>query len=204
MEQLTPEWFAARLGKITASRMADVMAKTKSGPAASRKNYMMELICEKLSGESVDFYKNAAMQRGTDLEPIARGAYEASKGLFVKEEGLVDHPTIIGLAASPDGLVGDNGLIEIKCPNTATHLDFLKTSKIPSKYILQMHTQMICTGRNWCDFVSYDDRLQGLEYKCVRVELDPKISNDIETEAKLFIEEMNNELIEIEKLKEAI
>jgi putative phage-type endonuclease len=202
MEQLTPEWFAARVGKLTASRMADVMAKTKSGPAASRKNYMMELICEKLSGESVDFYKNAAMQRGTDLEPIARGAYEASKGLFVKEEGLVDHPTIIGLAASPDGLVGDDGLIEIKCPNTATHLEFLKTSKIPSKYILQMHTQMICTGRNWCDFVSYDDRLQGLEYKCVRVKLDVNTVIDIETAAITFISEMNHELIEIEKLKE--
>jgi putative phage-type endonuclease len=202
--QGTDEWLRLRLGKITASRMADVMAKTKSGPSASRKNYMMELICEKLSGESVEFYKNAAMQRGNDLEPVARGAYEADKGLFVVEEGLVDHPQIKGLAASPDGLVGDDGLLEIKCPNTATHLDFLKTSKIPSKYILQMHTQMICTGRNWCDFVSYDDRLQGLEYKCIRVYLDKQIANHIIEEVNLFIENMNDELTEIEKLKEAM
>jgi len=202
--QGTEEWLRLRLGKITASRMADVMAKTKSGPSASRKNYMMELICEKLSGESVEFYKNAAMQRGNDLEPVARGAYEADKGLFVVEEGLVDHPQIKGLAASPDGLVGDEGLLEIKCPNTATHLDFLKTSKIPSKYILQMHTQMMCTGRNWCDFVSYDDRLQGLEYKCIRVYLDRQIASHIIEEVSLFIENMNDELTEIEKLKEAM
>jgi len=202
--QGTDEWLKLRHGKITASRMADVMAKTKSGPSASRKNYMMELICEKLSGESVEFYKNAAMQRGNDLEPVARGAYEADKGLFVVEEGLVDHPKIKGLAASPDGLVGDDGLLEIKCPNTATHLEFLKTSKIQSKYILQMHTQMICTGRNWCDFVSYDDRLQGLEYKCIRVGLDRQIANHIIEEVNLFIENMNDELTEIEKLKEAM
>jgi putative phage-type endonuclease len=202
MEQGTTEWFEARLGKITASRLNAVMAKTKSGPAATRANYMMELICQKLSGQREESYSNAAMLRGVELEPIARGAYEAANGLFVEEIGLVDHPAIKGFAASPDGLVGDKGLIEIKCPNTATHVEFLKSGKIKRDYILQMHAQMLCTDRDWCDFVSYDDRLDGLEYKCVRVEFDANLAHEIMMEVNKFLTEMDLELQTILKLKE--
>ena len=202
MDQGTSEWFEARLGKITASRLSAVMAKTKSGPAATRANYMMELICQKLSGQREESYSNAAMERGVELEPIARGAYEAANGLFVEEIGLVDHPAIKGFAASPDGLVGDKGLLEIKCPNTATHVEFLKSGKIKRDYILQVHAQMLCTDRDWCDFVSYDDRLDGLEYKCVRVEFDTNLAHEIMTEVNKFLTEMDAELQTILKLKE--
>ena len=202
MDQGTSEWFEARLGKITASRLSAVMAKTKSGPAATRANYMMELICQKLSGQREESYSNAAMERGVELEPIARGAYEAANGIFVEEIGLVDHPAIKGFAASPDGLVGDKGLLEIKCPNTATHVEFLKSGKIKRDYILQVHAQMLCTDRDWCDFVSYDDRLDGLEYKCVRVEFDTNLAHEIMTEVNKFLTEMDAELQTILKLKE--
>lgn len=170
MIQGSPEWFAARIGKVTASKVADVMATTKSGPAASRQNYMMELLCQRLTGTIEQGFTNAAMQRGTEMEPIARSAYEARNGLFVTEVGLVDHPELEGFAASPDGLVGDDGLIEIKCPNTATHVAFLRTGKPDGKYIWQMLAQMACTGRQWCDFVSFDDRLPDpLQFASVRI-----------------------------------
>jgi len=202
IKQGTEEWHAARLAKVTASKLSAVMAKTKSGYSATRKNYMMELICQKLSGQREEGYTNAAMQRGNDLEPVARGAYEADKGVFVDECGLIDHPKIEGFAASPDGLVGSDGLIEIKCPNTATHVEFLKNGKPKREYILQMHAQMLCTGRKWCDFVSYDDRLQGLEYRCVRVEYDEELGNEIIKEVTSFIAEMQKELQEIENLRD--
>ena len=177
------------------------MTKTKSGYSAARKNYMMELICQKLSGESEQSFVSQAMQRGTDLEPIARSVYEAKNGLFVDECGFYDHPTESGFGASPDGLVGDNGLIEIKCPNTATHVTFLKSGKPDRKYMLQMHGQMLCTGRNWCDFVSYDDRLKGLEYRCVRIERSEELSNEIILEVSKFLNEMEIELQTINKLR---
>jgi len=202
IKQGTDEWHNARLAKVTASRLSAVMAKTKSGYSATRKNYMMELICQKLSGQREESYTNTAMQRGNDLEPIARGAYEADKGVFVDEVGLILHPAEIDFAASPDGLVGNDGLVEIKCPNTATHVEFLKNGKPKREYILQMHGQMLCTGRRWCDFVSYDDRLQGLEYKCVRVEFDKVLADEIIKEVTSFLVEMEKELIEINKMRE--
>lgn len=201
MEQRSEEWFNERLGKVTASRLSDVMAKTKSGPAASRKNYMMELICQKLSGHREEGFTNAAMQRGNDLEPIARGAYEADKGAMVEECGFVTSPSEMAFGASPDGLVGLDGLVEIKCPNTATHLGFLKSGVPDRKYILQMHGQMLCTQRRWCDFVSYDDRLTGLEYKCVRINYDEELGNEIIKEVSKFLNEMESEIKAIELLK---
>lgn len=159
MKQGTEEWFAARCGKITASRIGDIMAMTKSGPAASRKNYIAELICQRLTGNIEETYKSPAMQWGTENEPFARAAYEAVKGVLVAEIGFVDHPEILNSGASPDGLVETNGSIEIKCPNTATHIDTMKTGKIDQKYLFQMVWVMECTGREWCDFVSYDPRL---------------------------------------------
>jgi putative phage-type endonuclease len=190
-EQQTEAWFAARLGRVTASRISDVMARTKSGYSASRKNYQMQLLCERLTGRKEDGFRSAAMQRGTDLEPIARSAYEVDKGVMVQECGFVPCPMIEMAGASPDGLVGDDGLVEIKCPNTAQHVEFLRTGKIDSGYELQMLFQMMCTGRKYCDFVSFDDRMpEELQYKCVRMNYDNNRAMEIITEVSKFLEEL--------------
>ena len=200
MEQRTEEWFSARMGCVTASRTADVMAKTKSGYAASRANYMAELICERLTCERQGGFSSAAMQWGTETEPQARMAYEIITGATVVETGFVLHPEIAGFGASPDGLIGDDGLIEIKCPNTATHIDTLLADKVPTKYIIQMHVQMLCTGRAWCDFVSFDPRLPiDLHMFIKRVERDNKLAEEIVTEVQSFLADME---AKIAKLKE--
>jgi putative phage-type endonuclease len=192
MQQRSDAWFSARLGKVTASRIGDLMAKTKSGVSASRKNYMMQLLCERLTWRKEEGFTSAAMQRGTDLEPIARSAYEVDKGVMVIETGFVPCPGIEMAGASPDGLVGEDGLVEIKCMNTAQHVEFLRTGKIDSGYELQMLFQMICTGRAWCDFVSFDDRLPvDLQYKCVRITYNHIRANEVLTEVKAFIAELN-------------
>jgi len=190
-EQRTDDWFAHRLGRVTASRVSDVMAKTKTGYAASRTNYMMELLCQRLTGQREEGFVSAAMQRGTDLEPAARSVYEASTGLLVQEVGFIIHPDIHGLGASPDGLVGSEGLLEIKAPNTATHIDFLRTGKPKNEYQWQMLCQMACTGRDWCDFVSYDDRLPpALQYHCVRFERADTRIDEMLREVTVFLAEL--------------
>lgn len=201
--QGSEEWFTVRLGKVTASRLSDVMAKTRSGYGAARKNYMMELICQTLSGSREEGFTSSAMQRGIELEPEARNAYEFFKNVDVEETGFAIHSSIDLFGASPDGLVGEDGLLEIKCPNTATHFEFLKTGEPKREYILQMHGQMLCTGRSWCDFVSYDNRLQGLEFKCVRIERDDQLSEDIVSEVKDFIEELSINLDLAESMRTA-
>jgi putative phage-type endonuclease len=202
IEQRSDEWFASRLGKVTASRVADVMTKTKTGYGASRKNYMAELLCQRLTGKSEDHYTNSAMQRGTDLEPVARFAYEMQTDLLVEEVGLIDHPTIEMFAASPDGFVGDVGMIEIKCPNTATHIEFLQSETPDSRYQWQMLCQMACAGRQWCDFVSYDDRLpEYLQLKIVRFERNDTRILEMETEVKLFLKELNELQTKLEGMK---
>ena len=198
MQQRTDEWIAARCGKVTASRVADVMATTKSGPSAARKNYMMELLCQRLTGNVEQGFNSAAMQRGTDLEPIARSAYEVDSGVMVIEVGLVDHPSIEWFGASPDGMVNEDGLVEIKCPNTATHIEFLRTGKPDGRYVWQMMAQMACTGRKWCDFVSFDDRLpEHLQYRNVRVERCEKTIEKMETEIRSFLAELETLINEL-------
>ena len=190
MEQRTEEWFAARLGKVTASRVADVLAKIKSGESASRKNYKMELVVQRLTDKVGESFTNAAMEWGTEQEPFARMAYEAHTGTFVKEEGFVDHPIIEGFGCSPDGIVGE-GLIEIKCPNTANHIETVLENKAPSKYIPQMQCQMACTGAKWCDFVSFDPRVpEDLQLLVVRVERDQEYIDLMEVEVKQFLSEV--------------
>src|SRR6056297_3469810 len=159
IEQRSDEWFAQRCGKVTASRIADVMAKTKSGWGAGRANYMAQLVAERMTGNVEQSYINTAMQWGIDTEPQAVAAYEALKLCTVNPAPFVVHPEIPDAGASPDGFVGEWGLIECKCPNTATHIDTLLKGKIADKYQKQMQWQMACTGRQWCDFVSYDPRL---------------------------------------------
>lgn len=158
VEQRSEAWFSQRLGHCTASRVNDALATIKTGEAASRRNYRLQLIAERLTGKSEEGFVNAAMMRGTELEPVARAAYEAHTGHFVDQTGFVKHPDIEWFGASPDGLIQD-GLIEIKCPNTTQHLDYLMSKRVPSQYKNQMMAQMACTGRKWCDFVSFDDRL---------------------------------------------
>ena len=192
-EQRTPEWFAERLGKITASRIADVVGKTKSGSyGAARKNYMAELLCQRLTGQQEEKFTSAAMQHGTDTELAARAMYMLETGADVTKTGFIPHPSIAMSGASPDGLVGEDGLIEIKCPNTATHLEFLQSRKPKHEYLLQMQWQMACTGRQWCDFVSYDDRLpEKLAYRCIRIPRDDKLIAELEEEAVKFLTELD-------------
>jgi len=203
MEQRTEEWHLARLGKVTASRVADVLAKIKTGESASRKNYKMELVVQRLTGQPQESFTNAAMEWGTATEPQARMAYEVHTGLFVEEVGFIDHPTIEGFGCSPDGVVGETlhskhnsitpmtGLIEIKCPNTATHIETVLENKAPSKYIPQMQCQMAVTGAKWCDFVSFDPRVpEDLQLLVVRVERDQEYIDSMEVEVKQFLGEV--------------
>lgn len=200
MEQRTEEWYAARLGKVTASRVADIVAKTKTGYSTSRANYMAELICERLTGVRGDFYMNAAMQWGVEKEPEARAAYEAQTGSLVTEVGFTPHNLIESAGASPDGLVGNDGLVEFKCPITATHLDTILTETVPGRYVTQMQWQMACTGRQWCDFISYDPRLpEELRLFVKRVPRDEAMVSMLEREVQSFLSELDDKLA---KLKE--
>jgi putative phage-type endonuclease len=202
IEQGTPEWFAQRLGKVTASRVADVIAKTKTGYSTSRDNYMAQLVCERLTGTVAESYTNAAMQWGTDNEPLARAAYEAYADVLVDEVAMITHPRISMAGASPDGLVGDDGLVEIKCPNTATHIDTLLTQTVPGKYVTQMQWQMACTGRQWCDFVSFEPRLpKELQLFIKRVPRDDAYIAMLEKEVLSFLEELDEKVNKLNDLK---
>lgn len=199
--QGSDEWKALRLGKVTASRIADLVAKTKSGPSASRANYMAQLIAERLTNTPAESYTNAAMQHGTETEPEARAAYEFYQGVTVTEIAFVPHPTIDQAGCSPDGLVDDDGLVEIKCPNTATHLETLLGQAVPSKYEAQMQFQMACTGRKWCEFVSYDPRMpENMRLFIKRVGRDDKRINELETEVAGFLLELAVKLSQLNSL----
>lgn len=201
--QGSPEWFAIRCGRVTASRVADVIAKTKTGYGASRANYMAELIAERLTGEPAEKFSNAAMQWGTEKEPDARAAYEFRTGADVVQFGFLRHPSIIMAGASPDGLVMDDGLIEIKCPNTATHIETLLTGAVPQKYITQMHFQMICAGRKWCDFVSFDPRMpESMRLFIKQVKFDATFGDEIDREVRAFIKELDAKVEDLRALYE--
>ena len=201
IEQGTDEWFAIRCGKVTASRVADVIATTKSGYSASRANYEAQLICEILTGKPAESFTNVAMQWGTETEPLARAQYELKTGNMVNQVGFVVHPMIEQAGASPDGLIGEDGCIEIKCPNTSTHLDTLLSQKVPSKYITQMTWQMVCTGRKWCDFVSYDPRLpENLQLYIERIELDEDYAKKLQNEVVMFLVEVNEKVEKLRKI----
>ena len=201
IEQNTQEWFAIRCGKVTASRIADIIATTKSGYSASRANYEAQLICEILTGKPAESFTNAAMAWGTETEPLARAQYELKTGNMVNQIGFVVHPKIEQAGASPDGLVDNDGLIEIKCPNTSTHLDTLLAQKVPSKYITQMTWQMVCTGRKWCDFVSYDSRLpENLQLFVQRIELDEDYAKKLQNEVVMFLVEVNEKVEKLRKI----
>jgi putative phage-type endonuclease len=205
IDQGTPEWHQERCGKATASRIADIIATTKSGPSASRKNYLAQLVAERLTGTVAESYTNAAMQWGQNTEEQARATYAFLKGVDVLKAPFVPHPELADSGASPDGFVGSDGLIEIKCPNTATHIETLLAGKIDAKYITQMQWQMACTGREWCDFVSYDPRMP--EHLAIWVKRVPRNSDmieELEGAVRVFLAEVASTVAALEAYAEAV
>lgn len=193
--QGSAEWHAIRCGKVTASRMSDLMAKTKTGYGASRANYLAELVAERLTGKPADRFQNDAMRWGTENEPEARSSYEFVTGRDVEQVGFIAHPSIRMTGASPDGLVGADGMVEIKAPNTATHIETLLTEAVPQKYALQMQWQMACAGRHWCDFVSYDPRLPlSMQLFIKRQARDDVLIADMEAEVRAFLAELDDKV----------
>jgi len=200
MDQGTTEWFAARCGKVTASRVADIIAKTKTGYSTSRDNYMAQLVCERMTGKPAESFSNSAMQWGTDTEPFARAAYEAKVDILVTKVGFITHPTIAMSGASPDGLA-DKGLVEIKCPNTATHIATLLDQKVPEKYITQMMWQMACTQRPWCDFVSFDPRMkEKYQLFIKRINFDKQLVDSLENSVIQFLGDVDLKIKQLESL----
>lgn len=200
IEQGSDAWHQLRLGKVTASRVADILAKTKTGPSASRQNYLIELALQRVTKTIEESYTNGAMEWGTQTEPQARVAYEVKTGNFVDQVPFVDHPTIAGFGCSPDGLVGSDGLIEIKCPNSATHWSYIKANEPPQKYFIQMQAQMAVTGAKWCDFVSFDPRMpERSQLLIVNVPRDNEFIANMETEIKQFLSEVEVEVNLMEK-----
>lgn len=198
-DQRTDGWLTERCGRVTASCLHKVMARTKTGYGAERANYMAQLVTERLTGHPSDSFSNSAMQWGTDTEPQARAAYAFSIDESVVETGFHPHPTILFSGASPDGLVGELGLVEIKCPNSATHIATLTGSEIDRKYLLQMQWQMACTGREWCDFASFDPRLpEAMQLHVRRVPRDADLLAEMEAEVVKFLTEVAATVTDLE------
>lgn len=190
--QGSDEWKAARCGSLGASRIADMMVRTKSGWGASRANLASQLVVERLTRIPTEGFVSEAMRWGQENEADARVAYEFRTNLAVEEVGIVPHPTIEKSHASPDGLVGTDGLVEIKCPNTATHIDTLLNPAPDGKYVLQMQWQMACTGRQWCDFASFDPRLpEAMRLVVTRINRNPEAIENIEKEVRAFLAEID-------------
>jgi putative phage-type endonuclease len=206
IEQRTEEWFQQRLGKVTASRISDVIAKTKTGVSTSRQNYLVQLVSERLTGKKGDSFVNQAMLDGIERESAARALYMRTRKVSVTEVGFFDHPTIAMSGASPDGAVNSEeegkyaGLIEIKCPIETTHTNTLMSKSVPSKYIPQMQWQLACTGAKWVDFVSYNPNFpEELQLFVARVDRDDTYIGELEAEVIKFLDEVEQTII---KLKE--
>jgi putative phage-type endonuclease len=204
LEQRSADWFAIRCGRVTASRIADLMAKAKNGYSTSRANYRAQLICERLTGAVEPSYCNPAMQHGIDTEAEAREAYRQHMLCTVEEIAFVEHPKITMAGASPDGLVADDGMVEIKCPISATHIDTLLSGAVADKYLKQMQFQMACTGRTWCDFVSFDNRLpERMRLFVSRIPRDDALIAEIEREVVAFLSEIDETVMQLRARYEA-
>lgn len=205
MIQGSSEWLDARAGKFTGSRFADLMATTKSGPSASRQNLIVTLALERLTGKPEETYQNEAMKRGTELEPLARGAYEAHTGELVAQEAFVLHPALPYVGVSPDGLVGEDGLVEFKCPaSQAKHLAALRNGSHAAEYRWQIQGQLWVCHRNWCDAVSYDPRFpDGLQLAITRVERDDIAIKQLEQACIAAHAEVESIVNELQHMKEA-
>jgi putative phage-type endonuclease len=206
IEQRTEEWFQQRLGKVTASRISDVIAKTKTGVSTSRQNYLIQLVSERLTGKKGDSFVNQAMLDGIERESAARALYMLNRDVSVTEVGFFDHPVITNSGASPDGAVNAKeegkyaGLIEIKCPIETTHTNTLMSKSVPSKYIPQMQWQLACTGASWVDFVSYNPNFPPeLQLFIARVDRNQIYISELEVEVEKFLDEVEQTII---KLKE--
>ena len=192
MEQYSPEWWAERIGKVTASKVVDICKGLKGKHLASRKNYMADKVIEILTGQAPEGFTSKSMEWGTETEPMARAVYEAETGNFVEEVGFINHPTIDRLGASPDGIIDLDICLEIKCPNTATYIGFVMKPIIDRRYIYQMNCQMMCTERKLTHFVMYDPRLpDNMAYTMIEVKKDPVICAEIKAETELFIMELD-------------
>ena len=202
IEQRTDDWFAARLGKVTASSLHKVLARTKTGYGADRANYLTQLVLERVTNSKAEGYINAEMQWGIDQEPFARAAYEAHTGVLVDEIGFMPHPTIEMSGASPDGLVGDSGMVEIKCPSSKTALEcWLSDDPVESKYFAQMQWQMACAGRDWCDYVVFDPRMpQKAQLFIYRVNRDNEWLATTEKEVVKFLAEVDAKVAALRKI----
>jgi putative phage-type endonuclease len=199
--QGSPEWHQLRLGKVTASRIADLTAMTKSGPSASRANYAVELITERLTGAPIERYSNANMQAGQEVERDACDAYAWETDAELEECGFIDHPKIPMSGASPDRLIGGDGLLEVKCAFSAAHVDRLLGASIEGKYVKQMQFQMAVTGRAWCDFASFDPRLPPhLRLFVRRVDRDPAMIAELEREVVTFLAEIDDKIERLQSL----
>lgn len=202
--QGSEEWHQQRLGKATASRIADIISKTKSGYSTSRENYAVELALERITGARQEMYTNDAMRWGTETEPLARMAYESKTGNIVNEVAMINHPTIAMAGASPDGCIDAEGLVEIKCPNSATHLKTILSGKPDGKYVTQMMWQMACTGRKWCEFTSFDPRFPAhLQIFIKRIQRDDALIASLEAEVIAFLKEVNDVVEQLNNMKEA-
>jgi len=198
--QGTPEWLSERAGKVTASMISNVLMKPET---AGFRDYQAQLVAEILTGKPQGSdYTNAAMQFGTETEPLARSAYEVETGFSVDEVGFCQHPSIERSGASPDGLVGNSGLVEIKCPKVATHLGYLIAGVVPAAYKNQMIWQMACTGRDWCDFVSFrPDLPEHLQLFIVRFKRDPARIIEMETAVVAFLNSVDKMLSQLKEVK---
>ena len=195
IKQNTDAWLEIRRGKVTASRVADVMAKTKTGVSASRANYLIELALQRVTGVIEPSFMNDAMQHGKDNEQTARTAFEVAHNVFVDQVAFVDHPTIKDFGCSPDGLIDTDGIVEIKNPNSSTHWATIKANEIPNKYYIQMMAQLSCTGREWNDYVSFDSRFPDRSQLFVkRLHRDDKYIAEMESEIIKFLDEVNSEV----------
>jgi putative phage-type endonuclease len=196
--QGSPDWLRARLGRVTASRVADVIAKAKTGWGASRANYAAQLVAERLTGAAGDSYTNSAMQWGIDHEAEARQAYSFYSDCSVVEVGFIPHPAIEMSGASPDGHIGTDGSLELKCPSTATHIETLLGGSVPGKYITQMQWQMACSTRQWCDFASYDPRMpESMRLFVRRVRRDSAMIAELEKQVRTFLKEIDATVVEL-------
>ncbi len=197
--QRSPEWFAARLGRLTGSRAADMLATIKSGEAAARRDLRTQLVCERLTGASQeDVFVNAAMQRGIDCEPLAFAAYEALTGHMARQVGFIQHETAMA-GCSPDGLIDDDGILELKCPKSATHLKYLRARTVPSDYLPQIIHNLWVTGAAYCDFVSFDDRFPAaLQVFHVRVPREQKAIDAYDLAARAFLAEVDAEVASLQ------
>ena len=203
VEQGTPEWLQARTGLLTGSRASDAIGVLKSGKeSAARRDYRIQLVSERLTGRpQEDTFVNAAMQHGTDTEPAARGAYEAITGQLIRQTGFIQRPDVLA-GCSLDGHVGSlEGILELKCPKTATHLGYLlRPHELPKRYIPQVTHNLWVTGATWCDFVSFDDRLpEPMQLFAVRVRAEELGVETYAEKALAFLAEVDAELAKLQE-----